>query len=58
MPVLEQRLQEAAKLSPQPELQLRADKDTRYETVAQVMAAAQARGLEKMGFVTEPKEHK
>ena len=56
--VLEQRLKEAAKMAPQPELQLRADKDTRYETVAQVMAAAQAHGLEKMGFVTDPKDKK
>ncbi|CAN7604497.1 biopolymer transporter ExbD [Pseudoduganella sp. LjRoot289] len=58
-PVLEQRLGEAAKLELQPELQLRADKDTRYEIVAQVMAAAQTRGLTKMGFVTDdPKDKK
>ncbi|SFV15671.1 ExbD/TolR family protein [Pseudoduganella namucuonensis] len=56
--VLEQRMAEAAKMAPQPELQLRADKDTRYETVAQVMAAAQTRGLTKMGFVTDPKDKK
>ena len=55
---LEARLIEAAKLDPQPELQLRADKDTRYEVVAQVMAAAQANGLTKLGFVTDPKEKK
>ena len=55
-PVLEQRLDEAARMAPQPELQLRADKDTRYETVAQVMAAAQTRGLSKMGFITDPKD--
>ena len=52
--VLDQRLLEAARLDVQPELQLRADKDTRYETVAQVMAAAQTHGLTKLGFVTEP----
>ncbi|NVM78198.1 biopolymer transport protein ExbD [Duganella sp. SG902] len=55
---LESRLIEAAKLAPQPELQLRADKDTRYEVVAQVMAAAQSNGLTKLGFVTDPKEKK
>ncbi|NGZ86953.1 ExbD/TolR family protein [Duganella aceris] len=55
---LEARLIDAAKLEPQPELQLRADKDTRYEVVAQVMAAAQANGLSKLGFVTDPKEKK
>ena len=53
---LEARLVEAAKQDPQPELQLRADKDTRYEVVAQVMAAAQTNGLTKLGFVTDPKK--
>jgi|SRR4051812_15841400 biopolymer transport protein ExbD len=55
---LEARLIDAARLDPQPELQLRADKDTRYEVVAQVMAAAQANGLTKLGFVTDPQEKK
>lgn len=40
---------------PLPELQLRADKSTRYEVIAQVMAAAQNNGMTKIGFVTEPK---
>lgn len=53
---LEARLVEAARQDPQPELQLRADKDTRYEVVAQVMAAAQTNGLTKLGFVTDPKK--
>ena len=53
---LDARLVLAAALTPQPELQLRADKQTRYEVVAQVMAAAQARGLTKLGFVTDPKK--
>ncbi|WP_292935668.1 biopolymer transporter ExbD [Noviherbaspirillum sp.] len=47
---------EAAQKNPQPELQLRADKSTRYETIAQVMSAAQTSGMTKMGFVTEAKE--
>ena len=55
---LEQRLQQAATLAPQPELQLRADKNTRYEVVAQVMAAAQQQGLTKLGFVTAPEKEK
>lgn len=50
------RLAAAAQKKPQPELQLRADKATRYEVIAQVMAAAQTNGLNKIGFVTEPKE--
>ncbi|WP_426340122.1 ExbD/TolR family protein [Pseudoduganella sp. S-14] len=55
---LGERLAEAAGLPQQPELQLRADKDTRYEVVAQVMAAAQSHGLTRLGFVTDPKEKK
>jgi biopolymer transport protein ExbD len=52
---LNTKLAAAAQKKPQPELQLRADKSTRYEVIAQVMAAAQTNGLSKMGFVTEPK---
>jgi biopolymer transport protein ExbD len=38
----------------QPELQLRAARETRYEVIAQVMGAAQQAGLSRLGFVTEP----
>lgn len=51
---LEPRLAEAAARNPQPELHLRADKNTRYEKLAQVMAVAQRGGITKMGFVTVP----
>lgn len=37
----------------QPQLQLRADKNTRYEVIAQIMSAAQSKGLSKLGFVTQ-----
>lgn len=37
-----------------PELHLRADRGTRYEMVAEVMAAAQKAGIVKIAFVTEP----
>lgn len=50
---LNSRLVIASKQQPQPQLQLRADKGTRYEVIAQVMAAAQTNGLNKLGFVTE-----
>ncbi|MDP3841456.1 MAG: biopolymer transporter ExbD [Oxalobacteraceae bacterium] len=49
------RFATAAQQQPQPELQLRADKETRYEVIAQVMAAAQGNGLSKLGFVTDAK---
>ncbi len=53
--VLMQHMAEAAKTEPQPELQLSADKSTRYEIIADIMSAAQEHGLSKLGFVTNPK---
>jgi biopolymer transport protein ExbD len=38
----------------EPELHLRADRGTRYEVVAEVMAAAQRSGIVKIAFVTMP----
>jgi biopolymer transport protein ExbD len=55
-PELEAKFGVSAKQTPPPELQLRADKTTRYELIAQVMSAAQSAGLSKIGFITEPKE--
>jgi biopolymer transport protein ExbD len=48
------RLAATAALEPQPELQIRADRNVRYERVAVAMATAQRSGLRKIGFVTEP----
>ena len=48
------RMAASARLDPQPELHLRADRTTAYEKVAQVMSAAAKAGLTKIGFVTEP----
>jgi len=50
------RIAVASEKKPQPELQLRADKSTRYEIIAQVMAAAQNGGMTKISFVTDPKD--
>jgi len=52
---LTNRMRAAAAKQPQPEVQLRADKATRYEVIADVMSAAQSNGLTKLGFVTDPK---
>jgi biopolymer transport protein ExbD len=51
---LEQRMAAAAQVDPQPEVHLRADRTTAYETVAEVMAAAARAGLTRIGFITEP----
>ena len=53
---LVQCLTELAQKTPQPELHLVADKDVRYERVAQVMALVRRRGVSKMGFVMLPGE--
>lgn len=51
---LPQRLQDASNHKPQPELHLRADRDTRYQRIAEIMSAAQKAGLQKLGFVSIP----
>ncbi|HJW03779.1 MAG TPA: biopolymer transporter ExbD [Azospira sp.] len=52
--VVEQRLQQAlADRGDSLELHLRADRGTRYEKVADIMAAAQRVGIAKIAFVTE-----
>jgi biopolymer transport protein ExbD len=51
---LRARLTQAAAKQPQPDVQLHADRDTRYQALAEVMAAAQTAGVQKVGFVTDP----
>ncbi|SHG49681.1 outer membrane transport energization protein ExbD (TC 2.C.1.1.1) [Hydrocarboniphaga daqingensis] len=48
------RLVEAGQQTPTPELHVRADRDTRYQVLAEVMAAASRAGVSKLGFVSEP----
>jgi biopolymer transport protein ExbD len=51
---LRSRFAAAGKQAPAPEIHLRADRSTRYETIARVMADAQRAGLSRIGFVTLP----
>ncbi|WP_287112164.1 biopolymer transporter ExbD [Methylobacillus sp.] len=51
---LNARLHEVADKDPQPELHIRADKETRYQVLAEVMAYAQNAGVQKLGFVSDP----
>lgn len=53
METLEVRLQQQSAAGKDPSVQLRADKDSRYDTVAQVLAAASQAGLSKIAFVNE-----
>ncbi len=51
---LARRFAEAAAHSRLPELHLRADRNTRYESIARIMAAAQQAGVVRIAFVTDP----
>jgi biopolymer transport protein ExbD len=46
---------EQARKVPQPELHLKADRNTNYENVARVLFTIQQGGLQKVAFLTEPK---
>lgn len=48
------KLSQVAKQVSQPELRIRADKETRYQILAEVMATAQNEGIQKLGFVSDP----
>jgi len=48
------KLQEEAGKQQQSELQIRADKNTRYQVLAEVLAKAQTAGMKKVGFVSQP----
>ncbi len=48
------RMAAAGKLDPVPELHLRADRDTHYQAIADVMALAARSGVTRIGFVSDP----
>ena len=52
-PELATALQNAAKANPDTEVQLRADQGVPYGRVVEVMGAAQAAGLNRIGFVAD-----
>ncbi len=52
--VLVERLKKVSVLDPQPEVHIRGDQDTRYESVGRVVFACQRAGILKISFITEP----
>jgi biopolymer transport protein ExbD len=44
----------AAVKKPQPEIHIRGDKETRFESIGRVMYEIQRGGIVKVGFLTEP----
>ena len=55
---LRERLAMVAQRQPQPELHLRADKATAYQTIAEVLADSANAGVTRIGFVSDPNEPK
>ncbi len=51
---LESRFREAVSQDANVEMHLKADRSTRYESVAEAMSAARRAGLSRIGFVTQP----
>ena len=49
-----ERLKKVAVQVPQPEVHIRADEETRYESVGRVVATLQRASILKIGFITEP----
>ncbi len=50
---MQAKLRVAAQRQPQPELQIRADKDTEYSLISTVMGDAKSAGMVKLGFITQ-----
>lgn len=53
---LAQQMRQAATQSPMPVLQIRADKHTEYQQLAEVLAIAQAAGMSHIGFLSTPSD--
>ena len=51
---LVERLKKVAVLTPQPEVHIRGDEKSRYESVGRVIFACQRAAILKISFVTEP----
>jgi biopolymer transport protein ExbD len=49
-----ERFKAVATQQPQPEVHVRGDRGTRYESIGRVILAAQRAGVQKVGFITEP----
>ena len=48
------RLKKVSVLDPQPEVHIRGDQESRYESIGRVVFACQRAGILKISFVTEP----
>lgn len=53
--VLVDRLKEISQDKPQPAIHIHADEAASYEPIGRVVLAAQRAGIQKLGFITEPR---
>ncbi len=51
---LRDHLRAAAALDPQPEIHLRADRTTQYQSISEVLSDAANAGLSRIGFISDP----
>jgi biopolymer transport protein ExbD len=51
---LSARLQKFAAMKPQPDVQIRGDAQSAFESVGRVMYAVQRAGISQVGFITDP----
>jgi biopolymer transport protein ExbD len=49
-----QRLKKIAVMTPQPEVHIRGDEKSRYESIGRVLFACQRAAIQKISFITEP----
>jgi biopolymer transport protein ExbD len=50
------RMKKFAKMTPQPEVQIRGDGQSNFESIGRVMYAVQRAGIAKVGFITQPEK--
>ena len=51
-----QKLEAESQKNPQPEVHIRGDQSTRYESIGKVIMTAQRAGIAKVSFITSPQE--
>ena len=49
-----QRLKKIAVMTPQPEVHIRGDEKSRYESIGRVLFACPRAAIQKISFITEP----
>ena len=53
-PTMLTRLKTVSVMTPQPEVHVRGDQNTRYEFIGRVITACERAGIAKVSFITEP----